>query len=82
MVFQKLKVLFVVTCSEVELLAQRRRLCPVIPKGLNKLKQWLRVYVFFCWRIPNQASTLVKMSESMTLDFRNMKQQVRGAYGM
>jgi hypothetical protein len=35
--FQKLKVLFVVTCSEVELLAQRRRLCPVIPKGLNKL---------------------------------------------
>jgi hypothetical protein len=81
-IFQKLKVLFVVTCFEVELLAQRRRLCPVIPKGLNKLKQWLRVCVFVCRGIPNQASTLVKMSESMTLDFRNMKQQVCGAYSM
>jgi hypothetical protein len=40
------------------------------------------LWFFFCWGIPNQASTLVKMLESMTLDFRNMKQQVCGAYGM
>jgi hypothetical protein len=55
---------------------------PCDTQGAQQAQQWLRVYVFFFWGIPNQASTIVKMSESMTLDFRNMKRQVCGAYGM